>query len=147
MTLLKEKLRSFLSSTDTGIPAGAVMSLAVLLLAILYVPMTYEVNDDMCLINILSGGAAALPDVSSTTPFMSQLMTYLLFNLYKWIPGFPWFGMIIYATAFTGSTLVVSVLVRNAKDRLFTFFDFTGHIIFCRHRFLPNIFYFCFTIA
>jgi hypothetical protein len=104
--------------TRAGFLEGFGISLILLLLILLFIPVRYEINDDLKFINILSGKGGFTPDFNST-PHLSQILSYILYFLYDWFPSIPWYGLTIYLAAYIGVSLILSVVLRNSRKDFF----------------------------
>jgi hypothetical protein len=76
--------------------------------------MVYDTNDDMAMVAIVSGQYAniALPDGI----FLSPLLSYILYYLYKAIPYLPWYGMILYTYQLMACYCFYSTVRQAFKD-------------------------------
>ncbi len=84
---------------------------------LLFLPVHYETNDDLGSAWILSGG-----DGFPADPFLmftSRTFNGALFFLYHHAPGIPWWGIAIYATLFSGFTMLGALLFKAGKPALF----------------------------
>lgn len=85
----------------------------VLFIILSNLPVHYESNDEFRMITILSGngGFPSSPDVEHLNPILS----FVLYNLYKFSPYFPWFGVILYVVYYISWSLILSVILRANK--------------------------------
>jgi hypothetical protein len=107
--------------TRSGFLEGFGIPLILLLLILLFIPVRYEMNDDLKFIEILSG-KGGFPHDFSSIPYLSQILNYILYFLYDWFPSIPWYGLTIYLAAYLGVSLILSVVLRNSREDFFSFF-------------------------
>lgn len=95
---------------------GFAVSFFLIAAVVIFMPARYAINDDIWMINVLTGKGGFPPD--TTMVFLSQTLCYILFFLYRQFPDIPWYGLTIYLAAYLGISLMISLLLRNtAKDR------------------------------
>ena len=78
-----------------------------------FAPVRYEANDDFGSISKLSEQSGFPPD--PLHPTLSTTLGWLLRSLYRIHPNFPWYGALIYSSAFLGISLMLSVLFRSTQ--------------------------------
>ena len=76
-------------------------------LVVLLLPVKYVVNDDPSFAMMLSGsdGFRASADI----PFLSRILSQVLYGLYALVPAVPWYGVCLYVSAWLGLGLLLSV--------------------------------------
>jgi hypothetical protein len=87
---------------------------AVFVLAIfLFLPVRYESNDDFALVTNL--GDRSWSSAEPLHPALGCSMGWLLYFLYRHVPGVPWYGTFVISAAFFGTVLILAVLFRSAQ--------------------------------
>jgi hypothetical protein len=100
-------------SPKRGFLKGFLVSAFFLLIVVVWVPIRYEANDDLGLIARFSEQSGFRPD--PLQPTVSASLGVVLSSLYGSFPEVPWYGLLIYASAFVGISLTMSVLFRSAQ--------------------------------
>ncbi len=107
-------MRKFLSvSGHAGFLKGFLVAGLFVGIVLCFLPVRYEANDDFGLITYLSDQSGFRS--GAYHPTLSAGFGRLLSTLYRVQPGVPWYGLIIYSSAFAGMSLMLSVLFRSAK--------------------------------
>jgi hypothetical protein len=104
---------SFSLSGHKGFLKGFLVAAVFVLIVILLVPVRYEANDDFGSISKLRGQGGDSADF--LLPTLSTSLSWLLRSLYRSLPDFPWYGLLIYSAAFLGMSLMLSVLFRSMQ--------------------------------
>jgi hypothetical protein len=85
------------------------VSAIVVGLVVLLLPVKYVVNDDPSFAMMLSGSDGF--QASADIPFLSRILSQVLFGLYALVPAVPWYGLCLYLSAWLGLGLLLSVPV------------------------------------
>jgi len=97
-----------------------------------FLPVRYEYNDDFGIVRTLTEASGFKPCPHNL--FLSQILNYALYFLYKWRPVFPWYGIFVYLALCLGTSLILSVLFKSGRKKAALFalpalFIFIGHCI------------------
>ena len=95
---------------------GFVLSAVLVLVIMWFMPVRYEVNDELGMIMTLSGRHGVPPDPYA--PFVvSEALHYVLCLLYTHWPSIPWLGMLMCFTVYLGGSLILSLLFRSRDGK------------------------------
>lgn len=126
----KNKILYLPSQITSVIPRWLFSIIYVLILLILtycLVPVRFETNDDSGMAKILSGGATGAP--YPKTIFMSTLYGQLICNLYRLLPGIPWYTLAFWLLLLVSLACILKSLfklsVPHNKSSLGTLLLFT----------------------
>ena len=75
--------------------------------------ITYELNDDVAIVNILSG---RLGERSCFTYYLSSELGFILSSLYALIPAVPWYGLFISGIFVFGFFITTYILLKLNND-------------------------------
>ena len=109
MTVFWDKMRILFGRPVFYMPVGFFASLSLLLIALYFLPARYETNDEIAIVRLSSG--IGVPPQSSNR-LISQTLSYLLYGSF---PSIPWYGLILYSTAYLGIFLISSVVFRTSR--------------------------------
>ena len=95
---------------------GFVLSAVLVLVVMWFMPVRYEVNDELGMIMTLSGRHGVPPDPYA--PFVvSEALHYVLCFLYTHWPFIPWLGMLMCLAVYLGGSLILSLLFRSEDGK------------------------------
>ncbi len=101
------------------LPMAVGVSLSAFLLLTFLFPPVFALNDDVQLLEILSGVCSGTPDLH--TVYMRAPLSFLLSMLYRILPDIPWFGIFI-CGCYIGTFLVLWTTVLRKMKKEFSFF-------------------------
>lgn len=101
-------------SEPEALRRGFFVAGVLLALVVCFVPAVFGTIDDFEMIRIVKGLDGFPAD--SDTLYLSRVLSECLSTLYQWWPGFPWYGVLLYLTAWLGAGLLFSVALMPCVD-------------------------------
>ena len=108
------KVKSFINKHYAGLSIIAICTVAFLIIGLID-GFAFATNDDKTINNILSGTFTNNP--SNQTIYVGQIICYPLMLLYKFLPGIPFYGLLLILTMYICSITIGLNIIRNDSQK------------------------------
>ena len=100
---------------EAGLLRGLFVAAVGVVVTVVCLPVKYDVNDDFGVVMALSG-IDGFP-AGQTGWFISRILSQVFYFLYRAAPAVPWYGVVLYSSAWLATGFAVSTFWYGVSDR------------------------------